>query len=274
MNIKTPILELDFSKRLEIRINNEQPVMLADLTVALLGVSQQFEKFIENEVGKGDEIGSGLFVKEVRSGSIVVELVAQSLPLVSLLWSSGSLGEWLNYSKSVIDWLSGKASIAPKNITKQDLRQWNDILEPVAKDQGSQMVLSVSGDNNKIQQIFVSSSEANAVQNRIRREIELMDEPDNSVHRKCVMTWYQAKFDNSSDTGNKAIIEAISDSPIKVIFENNAVKRAMMAGSEKFSKPWHELAYIVDVKVQTIKGQPKVYTIMNYYDEDTFDPEA
>lgn len=274
MSLETPILELDFNKKLEIRINNERPVMLADLTVALLGVSQQFEKFIENEVGTSDQVGSGLFVKEVRSGSIVVELVSQVLPLMPLLWTGGSLSEWLNYSKSIIDWLNGKIPTAPKNITKQDLRQWNDILEPVARDQGSQMILSVTGDNNTIQQIFVSSTEANAAQNRIRREIEAMDEPDNSIHQKCVMTWYQAKFDNESDTGNKAIIEGISAAPVKVIFENNAVKRAMMAGDPKFSKSWHELAYIVDVKVQTIKGQPKVYTIINYYDEDTFDPES
>ena len=31
--------------------------------------------------------------------------------------------------------------------------------------------------------------------------------------------------------------------------------------------------YIVAVKVQTVRGTPKVYTIINYYDEDTFYPD-
>lgn len=31
------LLELDFSNKLEITINNEKPVVLADLTLALLG---------------------------------------------------------------------------------------------------------------------------------------------------------------------------------------------------------------------------------------------
>ena len=44
-------------------------------------------------------------------------------------------------------------------------------------------------------------------------------------------------------------------------------------GDERFGKSWHELAYIVDVSVQTIQGVPKVYTILNYYDDETFDPD-
>ena len=46
----------------------------------------------------------------------------------------------------------------------------------------------------------------------------------------------------------------------------------MLLGDVRYPKQWHELAYIVDVKVQTVQGIPKVYTIINYYDEDTFDP--
>ena len=44
-------------------------------------------------------------------------------------------------------------------------------------------------------------------------------------------------------------------------------------GDAKFNKPWQKLAYIVDVSVQTIQGSPKLYTIINYYDEETFDPD-
>lgn len=69
------------------------------------------------------------------------------------------------------------------------------------------------------------------------------------------------------------MIESISKAPVKVIFENNAVKKAMLMGDERFGKSWHELAYIVDVSVQTIQGVPKVYTILNYYDDETFDPD-
>jgi len=267
-----PLLELDFSNRLEITINNTRPVVLTDLTMALLGVGQQFEKFIENETNEQNATSSELFIKDVRSGSIVVELIAQAIPVVPLLWQGGSLLEWVNHAKSVVEWLNGKLASPPKDLTKQDLRQWSNILEPVAKDHGSQLNFTVSNGGQVINQIFISSEQANAAQNRIKREIGRLEEPDDHTQRKRVMVWYQSKFDAASSTGDKAVIESISKTPVKVIFENNAVKKAMLAGDSRYAKQWHELAYIVDVKVQTVQDVPKVYTIINYYDEDTFDP--
>lgn len=63
--------------------------------------------------------------------------------------------------------------------------------------------------------------------------------------------------DTESHTGDKATIEDITKRPLKVIFENNAVKEAMLGGDAKFKKPWHKLAYVVDVEVQTINREAK-----------------
>lgn len=266
------VIEIDLSEKLSITINNKKPVILIDLTMALLGVSQQFERFIENETTEQYQTGSELFIKEVRSGSIIIELVAQAMPVIPLLWQGGSITEWFNDAKYLIDWLSGKLENAPKDVTKQDLKQWKNILEPIAKDHGSQLNFTVSNGGTVINQFFINSEQANAAQNTIRREIGILNEPDDHIRRKQVMTWYQTKFDDTSQTGNKAIIENISKSPVKVIFENTAVKKALTAGDPRFNKPWNELAYIVDIRVQTIQGAPKVYTVINYYEEDTFDP--
>lgn len=267
------LLSLDLNDKLQVTINNENPVTLVDLTMALLGIGQQFERFIENETTEQHHASSELFIKEVRSGSIIVELIAQTIPVVPLLWVGGSLVEWTGHAKSVLEWLNGKLDKPPKDVSKQDLKQWSNILEPVAKDHGSQMNFSVSSGDQVINQFFISSAEANVIQNSIRREVELLEEPNDHIQRKRVMVWYQTKFDDSSQTGNKAVIESITKTPVKVIFENNAVKKAMLGGDVRYPKPWHELAYIVDVRVQTVQGVPKVYTIIDYHDEDTFDPE-
>lgn len=178
------ILELNFSDKLQITINNTKPVVLTDLTMALLGVGQQFERFIENETTDQHQTGSELFIKEVRSGSIIVELVAQAIPVVPLLWQGGSVIEWFGYAKSVIEWLNGKLEKPPKDVTKQDLKQWNNILEPIAKDHGSQMNINVSSGGKVINQFFISSEQANSAQNAIRREMELLDEPNDHTQRQ------------------------------------------------------------------------------------------
>jgi hypothetical protein len=60
------LLELDFSNKLEITINNNKPVVLTDLTMALLGVGQQFERFIENETNEQHAAPKGPHVISLR----------------------------------------------------------------------------------------------------------------------------------------------------------------------------------------------------------------
>jgi hypothetical protein len=268
------IMEIDLSKKLEIKINNQRPVGLEDLSLSLLAFSHQFHKFIESETSKESDIGSELLIKEVRSGSIIVELVSQAAPILPLLWEGGSLVEWSKVVENTCKWLLGKIDNPPKNVTKQDLQDWNKFIEPVAKDNGSQMNMNVSDNGKIINQFIINSTEANAMQNRIGHLITDLDTPEDNIHRQKVMYWYQTKFDPNSDTGNRAIIDDLSKSGLKVIFENNAVKDQMLHSDTKFGKPWHELAYVVDVDVQTVRGVPKMYNVLKYYPEHTFDPES
>jgi hypothetical protein len=93
------------------------------------------------------------------------------------------------------------------------------------------------------------------------------------MYEKQLLIWYQARFDLSSPTGDKAIIRSISKQPIKVVFSKDDIKLRIMntIGSDK---PWQSLAYIVDVEVLLLGGIPTVYKILNYYPEDTFDPST
>lgn len=266
------MIELDFNNKLEVTIRNEKPVVLADLTLSLLGISQQYQKFVESETNQDYQAGAELYIKEVRKGSIVVELIAQVMPIVPLIWSGGSLNEWLNCAKSTIEWLLGKAKNPPKEMSKQDFKQWHSILEPVAKDSASQLNITVSDGGVNINQFYINSQEANAAQNEIKKQLHSLESPEEHIQKRRVMYWNQTKFDSESNTGDKAIIESITKRPVKVIFENAAVKDAILAGSNNYVKPWQKLAYLVDVEVQTINNQPKAYTILNYYPEETFDP--
>jgi len=61
---------------------------------------------------------------------------------------------------------------------------------------------------------------------------------------------------------NRGIIESITNRPLKVIFENDQLKDRMINVD---GSPFH-LAYVVDVKVETIEGRPAVYKIVNFYE--------
>lgn len=263
---------INFNNKLEIKYSNVRPIELSDLSLSLLSISHQYQKFIENETNDFYNSNAELFIKEVRAGSIIIELVSQTLQVAPLLWTGASLTEWTKQAISIFNWLLEQSHDPPVEISKQDLKQFNNIIEPVAKDHGSQLNFTTS-DNANVTNIFIITSEtANSLQNSIARKLEKMDAPEDHLQKKKAMFWYQTKFDDESDTGDKAVIESITKKPIKVIFENNAVKKSMLKDNPKFDRPWNELVYIVDVRVETIRDEPKVYTVINYYDDETFDP--
>jgi hypothetical protein len=259
-------------QRLEVVIQNTKPVALTDLTLALLAIGQQYEQFVEHELPPEAQISSTLLVKEVRTGSIIFELIAQAVPIAPLLWQGGSMLEWAKCAKDILLFLQSKLKNPPKDLTKQDLKQWDSILEPVAKDSGSQMNFVVH-EGGTVQQFIVNSTAANVAQNQIRKQLAQMEEPVDVTHKKRVMTWYQAKFDPDSQTGSKVRIESISKKPLRVLFDNNAIKDAMYAQGSEFDVPWQKLAYVVDVQIQTINEQPKVALITKFYPKQTFNPD-
>lgn len=259
---------------LEVVIRNTKPVVLTDLTLSLLAISQQYQQFVETELPPESQVSAELLVREVRTGSIVFELIAHTLPVAPLLWSGGSIFEWSKVAKDMLLFALGKLRKPPKELAKNDLKQWDNILEPIAKDHGSQMNFQVRDQSSVvINQVIINSDDANAAQNRIRKLIDQYDEPVDVSHKKRIMTWYQAKFDPDSQTGNKVKIESISKKPLRVLFDNNAIREAMYAQGSQFGVPWHKLAYVVDVQIQTINEQPRVALITKFYPNQTFDPE-
>jgi hypothetical protein len=266
------ILSINLDKYLRIEIKNQRPVKLEDLTLSLLAFNHQFHIFIESETDQDSPISTELFIKDVKSGSIIVDLVTHGAAIAPLIWEGGSLQQWIKTIESIFQWLQGKSSSAPKELKKQDLQDWNKVLEPVAKDNGAQLNLNVKDGNVTIYQISIGSNDANAMQNRIAKQLEALDLPNENIHRRKVMYWYQAKFDKESDTGNRAKIDDISGRALKVIFENNQIKEEMLHPQKDFVRPWQDLAYVVDVEVQTVRNEPKVYKVLRYYPEETFDP--
>lgn len=271
-NFGNGLAAVDFERRLEIRINNTKPLALGELTASLTAVGDQFSRFISESMPEGVDASAQLLVREVRAGSMVFELVAHSLPYVPLIWEGGALNAWVTQFSATLQWLSGQIGDRPRDLSKQDLRRISSIVRPIAQDNGSQMNLVVSDGGTIVQNFNLSSSQAAKIEKRAADELLALDEPNGHVRTKQLMTWYQARFDDSSDTGSKAIIEAISSKPVKVTFENAEVRRQMMHGAPRINRPWQELAYLVDVEVQTIAGVPKLYTVRAFHPEETFDP--
>jgi hypothetical protein len=85
----------------------------------------------------------------------------------------------------------------------------------------------------------------------------------NGLHENVIMRLYQTRNDSESKSGNKAIIERISDKPVKLVFEESSMKKLVLEDSDNI----FSYAYLVDVDVQTVEGVPRLYKVINIHDK-------
>lgn len=259
--------------KLTIEIKNTRDLALTDLTISLLNVSQQFTRFLIKNGADVEKTESTLFVRRVTSGSIIIDLKPIFEYALPLLGEFNTVIEFIGYVKSYFSYFLGKTQEKPAGIEKKDLEQWEKILEPVARDSGASFNFSAQKGAIQVNNFFIPSTEANAAQNLIKREIKNTESELTKLHSKQLLRWFQTRFiEKQSQTGDKGIIEAITKTPLKVIFEDEKIKNEII-NTSGFSKQWQHLAYIVDVEISTINDVPKLYKIINHYPEETFDPE-
>ena len=233
---------------LQVRINNTKPIDLIDYAQSMLNLGSEYSSFINKTDIHLSSEDIKLYVKEIRTGSIITELVAIAPSLIP----------FMDHIKVSFDYLLGKGS-KPKDLDKDGLKRISKFIEPIANDSGSILQLDASNNHGEIH-IHLNSEGANAIQNRAHKELEKMKEPVIGLHKQVVLYWSQARNDNKK--GDKAVIESISEKEVKVVYDSEDLKYRMI-----YEQPHiFDTAYVVDVYVETIKDKPVLYKIVAFHD--------
>lgn len=250
--------------------NNTRPIELLDLTSSLLAIGEQYRGFIRRQGESLADDEYRLYVREVRTGSIIVDLVSQAAqpqilgPLAPFLVQfTTELGDWFEFFKGVKDAKDIKELLFGKS--KQDLQQLSEIIEPAAKDPGSRIEITAAQGAVILVNSTITSTEANAGQNVLRRHLEHIAPPVTGIHRDQVLYWYQMRSDHAAKPGDKAVIERIWKQPVKVRITSDDIKRTML---DDIETPFRKF-YVVDVDVTEFQGRPVLYKILEV--KDAFD---
>lgn len=250
-------------------IENVRPIELRDLNTSLTAIADQYSRFA-GERSEGPAEDFRLYVREVRTGSIIIDLITyatqpQMLAPVApvLIEFTKELGEWFEFFKGVKDAKDIKEMIAGKS--KKDLQQLSDLVEPAARDPGSSINIKAARGAIVIINSRITSTEANAGQNLLRRHIDHIQVPTTGIHRDQVLYWYQVRHDLAAKPGDKAVIERIYDKPVRVRITSDEIKRTMI---DDPANPFKRF-YLVDVDVTESEGRPVLYKILEV--KDSFD---
>jgi hypothetical protein len=98
-----------------IKIEYKNYISLSDFKESIEGWNNQYNSFISQ--GNDDEKNDNLLIKEIKQGSIIIELVSALVPLIS---DVNTVYSFFTSMKDLFGWLHSRKGIKPK-INTDDL---------------------------------------------------------------------------------------------------------------------------------------------------------
>lgn len=257
--------------RLVIKISNSKPLELLDLTKSFLSIANQFNSYVAINGHTKEDREAKLYVKEIKAGSVILELVEfASKSAIPFAENVSTIVGFAGHLKTAYNFFLGKQKEPPVQYTQTDYKDLSQILNPVANDNAAQFNISttINGDLNVY--LNLDSNEANAAQHIIDKNSKLLKAPENdgSVKSKVLLTLFQTRSDTKAKTGNKGVIEDISDKPLNLVFDNESLNHEMLHSD--FNP--NEKIFVGDVLIQNAGGKPNAYKIIKLH--DTFEKES
>lgn len=195
-------------------------------------------------------------MEEVRKGSILIDLAVIGYTMYTQTGFDSLLG-YVDFLKQIFDYLSGKITQEPEELSKKTLENASKVTEIITKDSSS--VLNFVNNGSIV--LNVGFADANTIQNQANKAIARLEEPTKAPTEKVVMYLYQIRKEDNCETGDMGVIEKISDHPVKLFMEESLKKQILQ------EKDLLHKNFIVDVDVSYKKGKPILYRITKLYEE-------
>jgi hypothetical protein len=249
-----------------VEIKNERPVALIDLTDSLSAFAREFEAFADSpssDLAGAYRSETRLYISSMRTGSIISELIPHAPALLPILSEVNTVVGFAKHIKSAIEVMLAKKKDEKSKVSTPTLQNIKSIIQPVAKDNGSQLMITgdVNVSFNAPVTVVLNSNSARSLEYEIDRELEQRNRPEQNPYKNVVMHWYQARNDAASKAGDRAIIESIWPKSVKVVFESEKAKYKML----KVKDNLFDHAFLVDVQVEMVLNRPTLYKIVAFH---------
>ncbi|MFT3966847.1 MAG: hypothetical protein QM690_13300 [Sphingobium sp.] len=239
-----------------VKYENKRPIDLLDFTASLAAFGDEFKNFAG--IATLFDTEPRLFIREMRPGSVVAELFywAQQVPI---------LAEWQEHREIaaafMVNWQETLQLIlnlgdGAKNLPKGTVKNARTMVEPVAKDGGSQMNFIATEGGTVNVNFNLTSTQAGAIAYNAQHLLGAQPVEDMRFENEPMVLW-QMRDGPPARAGDMGRIDRFSDKPKKLTFATDATKNALLNREEHpFS-----LIYFVSGVARTAGGKLASYHI-------------
>jgi hypothetical protein len=259
------IIRQEGTPYIEVTIALKRPVEVLDLVSLLSAIVHQFQKHIatsDPELAKHATV----FVRDVRHGSIIFELVPYVMTLYQSVDIALTIDAFVKRVREVIDGYSSGRLIP--DATKSDLKSFHDVVKAIAKDENGSLRIESAQyyqtKSTKRSEFKFDSSSARPALESIERQQRTIDLPAHEVFQNVLLIFWQSNVADSEAgkrTHEKAIIESISKKPLAVVYETEMAKERIKHETAHGDRNIYKLGFYVDCYVERVRGKPVAYKI-------------
>ncbi|HQU68451.1 MAG TPA: hypothetical protein PLI43_09655 [Albidovulum sp.] len=254
-------------------INNSKPVELNAFVRAFTSIAKEYQDAVD---ASDDFQGEAeIFVKEVRSGSIVADLlpvVASTLPIIA----SSAEQIWLavEFVEKWKDRITKLASgIVPEAFSRSDLKTFAGAVEAIARDPEASSTLEVATFEDGKRQVKAAfkfhSSDARQVEKTIEGEYRRLESERDDTHYRVLMVFTRSDVGDAPKdkrSGERVIIQQISDRDLPIMYASDLAEQRVKHEIREADDNIFKKGFSVDVSVLYRNSRPMVYRILNVHE--------
>jgi hypothetical protein len=235
-----------------IEYKNSRPMELAVLTVSLSALADQFKRYaIEDGRLEPD---ARLYVREIRSGSVIAELVALGQVVNDLYEAREHIA---GFFPVLVDAMKVVQHLLPeaKKIDRATVKNVSNIVAPIALDNGSQLSL-IDNQGGVINNYYITSSEAATIRHNAQHLLNSQF-PEELRFENEPMTLFQMRNAPPGRAGDYGVIDRFDGRAKKLTFTNDGAKDAILHHE---GNPFERIFWVSGV-VKTTGGDVAGYQI-------------
>ena len=247
---------------LEVGYKYGEPIALRALTNSLNSFAAEYNAAQKRADSKFAGKEAQLYVSRIREGSIIAELTPYVLAGKTLMENSNTVLDFCGHLKAGLDFLQGLKETWDEG-NKKSAENLAKIVAPAAHDPAATVTFQapVTVGSGATFNLTINYTGAEKIQKRAKTYIQELEAPAENIVYETELSWYQARNDVLSKSGDRAIIEALSEKPVKVMFATDAIKNQILAEDHNLFKR----AYVVDVVAEFRGKSPKLYRIIKIH---------
>ena len=260
---------------IRLTLATDQPIELSEFVGAFTALAAEYDRYVRGAV---PELGpeATLYVREVRAGSIIADLVPyflwSSAGLVAVVAGANTIGEFVErYGGQISTYLKPGGRL--ENPPKAELTHIADQLAAVARTPGSSLemtAIEIEDGQQKIRAVFkFNTAEAREIERRVMEHKKEIEGATGEPYERALMIFTRSDVRAASlgkRTGELVRIQSISDRSVPLVYASELAEREIKHEIAEAEDNVYKKGFVVDVFVEERRdGKPIAYRVTNLH---------